>query len=187
MMMKYYRRIAINQVRMANDNMHYLKIICVAILIALIFLSVIYVSTIYFGATQISHQNSVRSFTINNKTYNFTRYAYNLSEWEHGLMNSTINNKTFMLFEFNKSSIWNFWMYNTYTNLDIIWINASQNISNNTYGKIVYIVKNASACINSTQCPIYTPTNNSNYVIETKFKFLDNNNVIIGQKIKFNR
>lgn len=167
--------------KMTNDNMRYSKSIYSAIIIAVIFLLFI-----YFSGAQLLHQNHIHSFTINNKTYNFTTYAYNLSEWEHGLMNSTINNNTFMLFEFNKSSIWDFWMYDTHTNLDIIWINASPNINNNTYGKVVYMIKNASACVNSTQCYIYTPTNNSDYAIETKFGFIEYNKITIGQKIKFN-
>ena len=155
------------------------------ILLYPVILIIILISVLYIASIQLTN-SYVNSFTVNNRTYNFTGYALNLNEWEHGLMNSTINKSTFMLFEFNKSSIWNFWMFDTYTNLDIIWINASGNLSNDNYGTIVYLVKNASACINVDTCRIYTPKNLSDYVIETRYGFIQNNNIHIGQSIKFN-
>ena len=119
-----------------------------------------------------------RSFTIDNRTFNFSAVAVTTAEQEKGLMNATVTNKTFMLFIFQDSGIYSFWMYNTYSNLDIIWINGTAKS-----GTVVYFV-NATPCINKppTDCPLYIPEEYANYVIETKAGF----DVKLGERIIFN-
>lgn len=123
------------------------------------------------------------SFTISNNTFNITSYALTVPEQEKGLMNTTVTANTFMLFVFPAPLVQSFWMKDTYTPLDIIWINAQ----NNT-GTIVYIV-NASTCAsydpNQTECKIYTPTSSANYVIETKSGFVEKYNIAVGDNISF--
>lgn len=145
------------------------------ILIAYLYL----IGTAYVGGTQ------PKSFTIGNRTFNFTSYALDIPEDEQGLMNASVTNRTFMLFEFHNSSIFQFWMKNTYTPLDIIWIEG-----NRTSGRVVYIV-NASPCVNydpgQANCAVYTPQNLADYVIEAKSGFVQSNNVSLYEQVRFNR
>jgi uncharacterized membrane protein (UPF0127 family) len=123
-------------------------------------------------------QTVPQSFTIGNRTYNFSAVAVTTAELEKGLMNATVTNKTFMLFIFQNRGIYPFWMYDTYSNLDIIWINGTAET-----GTVVYFV-NATPCINkpSADCPLYIPEKSANYVIETKAGF----DVKLGERIIFN-
>jgi uncharacterized membrane protein (UPF0127 family) len=138
----------------------------------------------YLQVTYVPAINNPSSFTLGNRTFNFTSYAANVTEDEKGLMNATVTNQTFMLFEFHNSSIYQFWMKDTYTQLDIIWVDG-----NATSGRIVYIV-NATPCANydpsQTGCEIYTPSGVADYVIETRAGFVQANNVSLYQKIRFN-
>ena len=124
------------------------------------------------------------SFTVGNKTFAFSSYALNITESEKGLMNATVTNMTFMIFIFHNSSIFPFWMKNTYAPLDIIWIEG-----NSSYGRIVYIV-NATPCISydpgQANCTIYTPTAVADYVIEAQAGFVQRNNVSLYQQVRFN-
>lgn len=135
---------------------------------------------ILFGAQQA---RIPRSFTVSNKTYSITSYAITAAEQEKGLMNATVTNTTFMLFVFSKAGIYPFWMKDTYSQLDIIWIYAK-----NGTGAVVYVA-NATPCVtyDPTQqnCVVYTPTNISNYVIEAKADFAERNNVEAGATIIF--
>lgn len=121
-----------------------------------------------------------KTITINSKTFNVTALALNQSQWQKGLMNATVTNSTLMLFEFNQTADWPFWMYNTYTNLDMIWVNYSYSSGS---GKIVYIVKNATSCFVASECQIYDPRKAANFVIETKAGFADRNNIGVGNSV----
>ncbi len=126
-----------------------------------------------------------KSFTSNGGTYNFTAYAYNLSTAEKGLMNATVTNSTLMLFAFNSSGIYPFWMKNTYYPLDIFWVYATSKTS----GRIVYAIT-VQPCIdfsaNQTSCPIYIPTSKANYVIEAHAGFLKSQGISQYDNITFN-
>lgn len=93
-----------------------------------------------------------------------------------GLSNrKSLNADTGMLFVFDKKGIYSFWMKNTLIPLDMIYINDD---------KIVYIVKNAPSEKNSTTpLPIYTPTAESNYVLEINGGLSDKNKFKVGDKV----
>lgn len=133
----------------------------------------------------IQNLNLPKAFMINNKTYTITAYAITPAQREKGLMNVTVTNTTFMLFYFDQPSVYPFWMKDTYTQLDMMWVNASAGTG---IGTVVYAI-NATPCINysknQTGCIVYVPTSNANYVIETKAGFIEQNNVHIGTQIKF--
>ncbi len=124
------------------------------------------------------------SFTVGNRTFGFTSYALNISQQEQGLMNATVTNQTFELFVFRNQSFFQFWMKDTYSPLDIMWVDA-----NGTTGRIVYIV-NATPCASydpsQTNCDIYTPPSVANYVIETKAGFAERYGILDYEKITFN-
>lgn len=127
------------------------------------------------------------AFSVNNRTYKITAYAYTQAQQEKGLMNETVTNSTFMLFYFGQPGIYSFWMKDTYSQLDIIWLNYS---SSTGMAKAVYIV-NATPCTsynsNQDSCIIYTPTVYADYVLETKAGFVGQNNITIGSSIRFLR
>ncbi|MDE1850982.1 MAG: DUF192 domain-containing protein [Candidatus Micrarchaeota archaeon] len=118
------------------------------------------------------------SFTIGNRSFAITYIATNQLSWESGLMNKTIDNSTTMLFVFPKQGIYPFWMLDTYTNLDMFWISG-----NASFGKIVYIVRNATSCFDAANCTVYTPNALANYVIESKAGVIADN-VKVGSAVE---
>tara|TARA_B100000029_G_scaffold294863_1_gene288172 strand:- start:154 stop:588 length:435 start_codon:yes stop_codon:yes gene_type:complete len=81
-----------------------------------------------------------------------------------------------MLFIFDESSKYSFWMKNTLIKLDIIWINENL--------EIVWIAKNVNPC-EEDPCPSYMPQENAKYVLEInaglseKYEFKVNDTVTI--------
>ncbi len=119
------------------------------------------------------------SFTVNGKVYDFTYIATTQQERADGLMNKKITNATTMLFAFPSSGPWQFWMKDTNTSLDMIWINATGNT-----GRVVYMVTDATPCF-SDSCPIYTPTASADFVIEAKGGFAAANGISVGTLVQF--
>jgi len=136
---------------------------------------------VYHNASQQSSAPSYSSFEINGKSFAITYVATNQSSWENGLMNKTIGNSTTMLFVFPNRAIYPFWMMDTYSSLDMLWIDG-----NATTGEVVYIVRNASSCFDAANCTIYTPNALANYVIEVKSGFADKWNISIGDQLMIN-
>lgn len=122
------------------------------------------------------------TFTVNNRTYAFTYVATTEAERERGLMNTRVTNTTTMLFAFPYFSAWTFYMYDTNTSLDMIWINAT-----GSSARVVYLVTAAQPCYDNPRslCPLYTPNAEANYVIEVKAGFAASNGITVGTGIKF--
>ena len=118
------------------------------------------------------------SFTVGGKSYAFTYIATTQAEREAGLMNKKVTNTTTMLFAFPSYGAWQFWMYDTNTSLDMIWVNGSS-------GRVVYIVASAQPCFDSGSCAVYTPTEPANYVIEARAGFAAANGIVVGTTIQF--
>lgn len=131
-------------------------------------------------STQKPAVHIYKTFTVNNATFNITALALNQSEWDHGLMNTTVTNSTIMLFEFNHSADYPFWMYDTYDGLDMIWVNYSYAKG---YGQVVYIAKNATSCFVASECAVYDPHALANFVIEAKAGFTERNGISTGQRL----
>jgi len=119
-------------------------------------------------------------FTVNGKTYTFTYIATTYSERLEGLMNREVINTTTMLFAFPYFSEWQFWMLDTNTSLDMIWVNATGNSAH-----VVYVVTSAQPCYDSNTCTVYTPPSPANYVIEARAGFASVNGITIGASINF--
>ncbi len=158
------------------------KILIVTLTAILIYLGVVEVYFYNFGSYAPAKP---ASFTFGNKTFDFSAYAWTNAQAEKGLMNATVTNQTFMLFYLGSPNIYPFWMKDTYSYLDIIWVNMT---TNNT-GTIVDII-NATPCSyyspKQTSCIIYVPTSDANYVIEARSGFDEKNNVTIGEHVRFN-
>lgn len=140
------------------------------------------------------------SFSIAGRTFAFSAYAWNQSLEFKGLMNDTVTNNTFMLFNVagtllcpEANNTCPFWMKNTPYGLDIIWVN----VSTNGVGQVIYFA-NATP-YNAIQnklcgygnsgtsfCPVYTPHMYANYVIETWQGFSGVTGLHDGEEITFN-
>ena len=117
------------------------------------------------------------------KSFSITLVESNESAWERGLMNASITNSTIMIFVFPKSAIYPFWMYDTYSNLDMIWLNVSGGAGEGGAGRVVHIQRNATSCFDRNACVIYNPGALANYVIEAKAGFADRNGINTGDSV----
>jgi uncharacterized protein len=99
--------------------------------------------------------------------------AINEKQRAQGLMYIThLNENEGMLFVFENEEIHSFWMKNTLISLDILWINQNLEIID---------IKTMIPCIG--ECIIYTPKDNSTYVLEVNENFAINNKIMIGDKV----
>ncbi|HEV2138434.1 MAG TPA: DUF192 domain-containing protein [Nitrososphaerales archaeon] len=158
-----------------------LTIIAVLAVVALIGVYSVYVATSGPGPVTSAVPSS---FTVNGRTYSFTYTATNQAQWQEGLMNKAVTNTTTMLFAFPYFSQWQFWMFDTPTSLDMIWVNST-----GSSGRVVYLVASAPPCMtsDSNTCARYTPTAQANYVIEAKAGFAAAHNITVGSTIRFGR
>jgi len=116
------------------------------------------------------------SFTVNGKSYTFTYLAVCEAQRDAGLMNKKVTNTTTMLFAFPYFYTWTFWMKDTNTSLDMIWINATSNT-----GRVVWLALGTQPY--STNYDI--PSSPANFVIEAKAGFAAANGITIGTQIQF--
>ena len=122
------------------------------------------------------------SFTVNGRSFVFNYTAVTQAERESGLMNKKVTDSTTMLFVFPSPVIQSFWMYQTNTSLDMIWVNAAGNS-----GTVVYVAQNAQPCP-SLPCPDYPSDGQpplANYVIEAKAGFATANGIAVGTAVRF--
>ena len=97
------------------------------------------------------------------------------SERTRGLMfRTSLDENKGMLFVFDKSENYPFWMKNTLIPLNIIWIGENF--------KIVYIA-NAVPC-REEPCEIYNPQKNAKYVVEVNEGFVEENGVEVGDEVE---
>ena len=151
-------------------------LVAVVAVAAVLVVYAVYVSTIGPGTVTSPVPSS---FTVNGRTYAFTYIATTPAEREAGLMNRRVTNATTMLFAFPSSGLWAFWMYDTNTSLDMIWVSAAGDSA-----QVVYLVTSAQPCYNSAACTVYSPTSPANYVIEAKAGFAAANGIVVGTDIQ---
>ncbi len=121
------------------------------------------------------------SFTVDGRTWFFNYTATTPAERAAGLMNKKVTNTTTMLFAFPGYGVWSFWMYDTNTSLDMIWLNVTGGT-----GRVVYVVTGAQPCfLLGDQCPKYTPTSAANFVIEAKAGFASTSDINVGTTVRF--
>ena len=142
--------------------------------VALLVIYTVYSTTNEPGCAASSPPTSI---TVNGKTYSFTYVARCQPQREAGLMNRKVTNETTMLFAFPYFSSWSFWMQDTNTSLDMIWINAT-----GSTGRVVYLALGTQPYSTS----IITPTASANYVIEAKSGFAYENGISVGTTVTLN-
>ena len=116
------------------------------------------------------------SFTVNGRSYTFTYIATTEAQRESGLMNKQVTNTTTMLFAFPYFSTWTFYMKDTNTSLDIIWISAT--------GNTARVVSLAVGTQPDSTADI-VPSAQANYVIEARAGFAAANGIAVGTTIDF--
>lgn len=117
------------------------------------------------------------AFFVNGRTFMITYTATTPAERQAGLMNREVTNSTIMLFVFPSAGTYKFWMYDTNTSLDMIWVDAS--------GQVVYVYADAQPCYNAVTCPTFGPDAQANYVIEAKAGFAQSNGIQVDTAIQF--
>ena len=80
-----------------------------------------------------------------------------------------------MLFVYEKPGKYSFWMKDMKFPIDIMWIGSN--------GKIVHIEENLEPCPLAPICPSYSPSADSQYVLETLAGFTQRHNISIGTNI----
>lgn len=156
------------------------KQVVIAVVVALIVGLAAYVVYESAGGPGPVTTGTPYAFFVNGKSYAFTYVATTPQERQEGLMNKRVTNTTIELFAFPTAGRWQFWMYDTNTSLDMIWVNGT-----GSTGRVVYVVTSAQPCYTSGDCTIYTPSAPANYVIEAKAGFAAENGISVGTGIQF--
>ncbi|MDE1762107.1 MAG: DUF192 domain-containing protein [Candidatus Micrarchaeota archaeon] len=145
----------------------------IAVVAAMILVAII--AAAFYLSVGSPHFTSVN---FGGRSFAITNLEVNMAQWQQGLMNKTVTNGTIALFVFPKPAVYPFWMYDTYYNLDIIWVNATAGS-----GTVVYIARNATSCFSPSSCQVYTPNAFANYVIEAQAGFASRNNIGVGTRV----
>lgn len=125
--------------------------------IIIIFFILIFCFLFFYFMKNENNINHEAKVCFNEKCF-FVEIAQSNLERANGLMNRTeLENDKGMLFVFDMSGIYNFWMKNTLIPLDIIWISSDK--------KVVFIKKNAQPCKEKI-CESIKPNVEAKYVLE---------------------
>ena len=127
----------------------------------------------------VKEKNSgLRQVCVKNTCFN-AEIAKTYFERGRGLMfRKSLAEKSGMLFVFEKSDFYPFWMKNTFIALDIIWISEDK--------KVVFIYKNAQPCVSGAICENINPQAPASYVLEINAGEADRAEISIGDSVSFN-
>ena len=152
------------------------------IFLGILVLSLIAIFVLNQGQTYVNPFMSSEKLqvTIKSRTYNL-EIANTLAARQKGLMNrSSLPENAGMLFVFDGTSFYPFWMKNTLIPLDIIWINSEK--------EVVHIKENARPCETTLEavCNSIIPLKPALYVIELNAGEVQKLDLKTGDKIDFN-
>ncbi len=142
--------------------MNVIYIACTLVVVVCVF----YLATTYFKINKIKPDDTYLS-GLPTKSIFIKRQNYNIwivddeEKRQRGLMYvKEMEEKSGMLFIFDSTSIYPFWMKNTLIPLDIIWLNEE--------GKVVFIKENAKPCESTVDalCNSVIPTSPARFVLE---------------------
>lgn len=146
-------------------------------------------SNAFFLITYPNHDQKVSAQKdLSNTTSNFVKIkdliipvdlAITPDQQAKGLsFRNSLNASEGMLFLFDNSGDYSFWMKDMKFPLDILWINPANNI--------VHIEKNLQPCVFILLCPSYSPHSISKYVLEVNSNYTTKNNITVGDRVSFN-
>ena len=152
------------------------------IAIVLVPLLIIAGNILLYDSTKVASSPNAHytSFTVGGKSFKLTYLATNESALQSGLMGKKVTSETTMLFVFNDSGYYPFWMYGVNSSLDIIWVEAS---SGTNVGQVVYLALDSPTCQLTVFCQTYSPTAKADFVIEAKAGFAAANGVTLGTNV----
>ena len=143
--------------------------------ILIVIIIVIVVLFAFMYSTKLINNNSPK-VCFEDKCF-FVEVVDTPYERERGLMNrENLDSSEGMLFIFESSGNYPFWMKNTLIDLDIIWISES--------GKVVYIYDNAMPC-ETEPCPVINPVGNAKYVLEINGGLSSEMEIETGEDVNF--
>jgi uncharacterized membrane protein (UPF0127 family) len=108
----------------------------------------------------------------------YVEIATTTEEKNRGLMfRENLDADKGMFFIFRSEGKYSFWMKNVLIPLDIIWINANQ--------EVVFISKNSQPCIEEYSCFPIDPKRNAKYILEVNGGIVEQIELNIGDKVDF--
>lgn len=139
-------------------------------------LLVIFLSLIFFSAISlIFYAERKKQVCFKDNCFN-VELAKTAEERSRGLMfRESLDSDKGMLFIFDKEGEYPFWMKNTLIPLDIIWINAKE--------EVVFISDNTQPCKEEFPCLSINPGKNAKYVLEVNGGVAEKIGLKIGDKI----
>ncbi len=144
----------------------------------LISVLVIIAAAIIFLFVKEKNSGLRQQVCVKNTCFN-AEIAKNYFERGRGLMfRKSLAEKSGMLFVFEKSGFYPFWMKNTLIALDMIWISEDK--------KVVFIYKNAQPCVSGAICENINPQASASYVLEINAGEADKEGISIGDSVSFN-
>ncbi|MBU1111235.1 MAG: DUF192 domain-containing protein [Nanoarchaeota archaeon] len=97
------------------------------------------------------------------------------NERNFGLMfRENLDENSGMIFIYEESDTYAFWMKNTLIQLDMIWINED---------KIIIYIAEAEPC-KADPCPTYAPEEPAKYILEVNQGFSQEHDINVGDKVK---
>ncbi|MCX6724122.1 MAG: DUF192 domain-containing protein [Candidatus Staskawiczbacteria bacterium] len=135
-------------------------------------------SFFYYAETLIApapNQNQLGSVCFNDNCFQ-VELAKTKAERDRGLMyRKELGKDKGMLFVFDKSGIYPFWMKDTLIPLDMIWIDSNS--------KVVFIAHNVQPC-KSLICPSVFPAARAKYVLEVNSGICQDLGLKLGDVLK---
>lgn len=139
-----------------------------------IFFAIIILIIIFYYS--LKNENEIPKVCFSSEKCASVEIADDNEERQKGLMfREEMDENSGMLFIFENSDYYNFWMKNTLIPLDIIWISEDMKIVD---------IQNAVPCLEEP-CEIYKPREKAFYVLEVNSGFAERNEINIGDEVKF--
>ena len=130
------------------------------------------------GCVSTPEQKKIQKVCINENCY-AVELAQTDEQRQTGLMGREhLDKDKGMLFIYEDEGVYTFWMKNTLIPLDMIWINGNR--------EVISISKNVQPC-QTSQCPLISPEQKVQYVLELNGGTSDKIGLAIGDKITFDK
>ena len=140
----------------------------------LLFLGVLilaaFIGTIYLEMHITKKQNTEKA------CFNQNCFTVQIASTQQQMFREYLDENSGMLFVFDQSGEYPFWMKNTLIPLDIIWVNNEK--------KVVFIHENAEPCGNDL-CIAIDPHTDAKYVLELNAGAVEKINLKVGDSLQF--
>lgn len=133
-------------------------------------------SAVFAGDSLSANKNQGNKVCFQSKCFD-VEIVKTPKDRQKGLQNrESLEKNKGMLFVFEKSKIYSFWMKDTLIPLDIIWLDRKK--------RVVFISENVPPC-KKNPCPVYSPHKKAKYVLEIRASVSKDVNIVVGEKAAF--